>query len=310
MTSPALAFEVLIHESFTDFVTDKNLTPIEKKTILSLVNDFEDTKWRFDKFENFIWDNVAETALTYTERLSLVGNPSTILSRSAKNLRLTDKDDKISSGSELAEIVLYGIMKQYYNALPVVPKIHFKQNSNDNAKGADSVHIILEQDDDFTIWFGEAKFYNSIEDTRLGEIITSVENSLLTEKLRKENSIIVGLSELDHILTDGILLSKIKAFLAQDQSMDLIKPKLHIPILLLYQCEITSKQETMNEKYKKEVLAYQKKRAESYFTKQIGKLVGKVHLYEEISFHVILFPVPTKKYITDNFLSSVKFFKK
>ena len=50
-----------------------------------------------------------------------------------------------TEGSELAEILLYGIMHHHYKALPVVPKIFNKQNSNDNAKGADSVHIVLEK---------------------------------------------------------------------------------------------------------------------------------------------------------------------
>ncbi|SPX12645.1 Domain of uncharacterised function (DUF1837) [Escherichia coli] len=38
--------------------------------------------------------------------------------------------------------------------------------------------------------FGEAKFYNSIEDARLSSIINSVGDALRTDKLRKENSII------------------------------------------------------------------------------------------------------------------------
>ena len=82
-------------------------------------------------------------------------------------------------------------MKHHYNAIPVVPKIFYKQNVQDNAKGADSVHIVVDDKDDFTIWFGEAKFYNSIEDARLYEIISSVEASLNTDKLKKENSIII-----------------------------------------------------------------------------------------------------------------------
>jgi Cap4 SAVED domain len=102
-------------------------------------------------------------------------------------------------GSELAEIVLYGIMRHKYGALPVVPKIFYKQNTQDNAKGADSVHIVLNPDEDFSLWFGEAKFYSSIEDARLGSIIESVKTSLGTEKLKKENAIIVNLPELDHL---------------------------------------------------------------------------------------------------------------
>ncbi|CAH8239063.1 hypothetical protein VAEKB19_520003 [Vibrio aestuarianus] len=94
-----------------------------------------------------------------------------------------DKTKDISKGSELAEILLYGIMKHHYGALPVVPKIFYKQNAQDNAKGADSVHLVI-KDNDFTVWFGEAKFYNKIEDARLASIVSSVANSLDTKKLK------------------------------------------------------------------------------------------------------------------------------
>ena len=162
--------------------------PINNKKVLSLVNDYEDGTWRYTKFQDFIWDNVVETALSKSEREKLIDQDHTRLRTAAKNLRLTDKEKEKGKGSELAEIVLYGIMKHHYKALSVVPKIFYKQNSQDYAKGADSVHIVLEGDDDFSLWFGEAKFYYSIEDARLDSIIDSVGNSLQTDKLKKENS--------------------------------------------------------------------------------------------------------------------------
>ena len=304
-----LTFEVLIDEHFSTLCVDKTLSPIDRKKILSILNDFEDGKWRISKFMDFIFDNVAETALTHKERESLIGNPSSILTKSAQNLRLTDENDKISRGSEMAEIVLYGVMKQYYKALPVVPKIYYKQNTQDNAKGADSVHIVLDDSGDFSVWFGEAKFYNSLEDARLGEIITSVGNSLKLEKLKKENGIITGVSDLDSLIEEPILRESIKNLLSSDRSIDDLKPKLHIPILLLYQCQLTSTQTLLNDMYKEEIKNYHIARAESYFKKQIEKLGATVHLYEQISFHIILFPIPTKKYATEKFISKVEFLK-
>ena len=60
----------------------------------------------------------------------------TELIEAAKNLRLTDIDgDDPGKGSEIAEIALYGIMHHHFGALPVVPKIFYKQNVQDNAKG-------------------------------------------------------------------------------------------------------------------------------------------------------------------------------
>lgn len=304
-----ITFEILINDSFANINTDCTLSIVDNKTVLSLINNFEDGMWRYDKFQNFIWDNITETSLSFTERESLVNKNHSLLTAAAQNLRLTDKEGDISKGSELAEIILYGIMKHHYKALPVVPKIFYKQNPQDNAKGADSVHIVIENETDFSIWFGEAKFYNSIENARLGEIVKSVENSLQTEKIKKENSIITNVLELNHLISDDTLRNKIKDALSSSESIDDLKPKLHIPILLLHECEITKQQTDLTENYKVEIVKYHCSRAEAYFKKQLSSF-GNLHKYSQIQFHIILFPVPAKKEIVDRFVSTANFYKK
>lgn len=307
-----IQFEVLIDESFENINSQEGLVPIHNKKVLSLINDYEDGSWRYTKFQDFIWDNVVETALSKLERDKLINQDHTRLRTAAKNLRLTDKDKKkedIGKGSELAEIVLYGIMKHYYGALSVVPKIFYKQNSKDNAKGADSVHIVLEGDNDFSLWFGEAKFYKSIEDSRLYSIIESVGNSLQTDKLKKENSIITNIQDLNLVITNGALLDKIKTLLCERASIDDIKPKLHIPILLLHQCEITKSFNEKSDEYIAQIIDYHKNRAQAYFDKQISKLSKSINKYSSITFHLILFPVPDKETIVEKFIKTVEFYK-
>ncbi len=305
---PQIEFEILIDDSFSNINTDKKLTPIDNKKILSMINDFEDEKWRYKKFQEFIWDNIVETSLSFQERESLIDKHLSSLTLAAQNLRLTDKVGDISKGSELAEIVLYGIMKHHYKALPVVPKIFYKQNAQDNAKGADSVHIVIENEVDFSIWFGEAKFYNSIEDARLDEIVKSVNNSLLTDKIKKENSIVTNISDIAHLITDITLLEKIKKALSTRESIDNLKSKLHIPILMLHECKITQNNTEITDDYKSEIINYHKERTQAYFKKQIKK-ISQLPYYSKIQFHVILFPVPSKEKIVNKFVSNVDFYK-
>lgn len=300
-----MEFEILINDDYLSLAKDAGLNPAYNKKVLSLSNDFEDGAWRREKFENFIWDNIALTALSANEREKLAGKNASTLRAAAKNLRLTDKDGDIGQGSELAEIMLYGIMHHYYNALPVVPKIFHKQNTQDNAKGADSVHIVLEGDDSFSLWFGEAKFYNSIENARLASIVESVGNSLATEKLKKENSIITNMTDIDRLVEDVDLSDKIKLALSPDNSMDNIKPILHIPILFLHQCAITASTKEMDDEYRKIIRESHLDRATAYFKKQIEALADKVTKYAFIKFHIILFPVPNKQELIDRFSSAV-----
>lgn len=300
-----MKFEVIVNDIFDNLKSDTSLTPTNNKQVLGLLNDFENGNWRFDKFQNFIWDNIKETALSHRERKALIDKgEGSVLSEAAKNLRLIETTN--GRGSEIGEIVLYGIMKKHYSALPIVPKIFYKQNKKDEAKGADSIHIVVESEDTFSLWFGESKFYNSIENARLDEIVKSVNDSINLDKLKKENSIITNLSDInDFEEISNDLKIKIKASLAQDESIDKIKPILNVPILLLYECEETKKQTTLTDEYKNKMVEIHKDRATAYFKKQIEQCKG-VHLYEKINFHIILFPVADKEKIVDTFIIKAK----
>lgn len=287
-----MTFEILIKEPFFD-----------KNYALSLINDFESGEWRYEKFKNYIWDNIAETALSKIERDSLVNKPSSVLAESAKKLRITN-NDTIGKGSELCEILLYGIMKEYYSALPVVPKIFYKQNSNDNAKGADSVHIVIEDNsNDFSLWFGEAKFYESI-DGAINSAIKSVDNFLRNDnQIKKENSIITSVSDIDKMGLSTELVEKIKSTLSGENSLDNIKPKINIPILLLHECDITKEENEFTEEYKNKIISFHKDKANEYFRKQVEEM-SNIFKYSDIKFHLILFPIPNKQIIVDAFIDN------
>lgn len=289
-------FPIIIDCLFADINTEPELTPINKKSVFCLSNTFEAGEWEYAKFYDFLLTNIAQTALTRRERDDLFEEPGTLLRKATENLRLSEDD------GEIGEICLYGIMRTYYNAISVVPKIFYKQNYNDPAKGADSVHIVIENDNNFSLWFGEAKFYNSIEDTRLYEIIESVHNSLEPDKIKKENSIITNLNEIENSneISES-LKQKIYNKLSGFNSIDEIKPILHIPILLLYECEITKQTKHFDDPYKQKITKYFKDRANSYFKKQINKC-RDIDMYSEVYFHLILFPVPDKQKIVSRFM--------
>lgn len=301
-------FSILLDSKLELHTSD--LSSIENKNILSIINGFEDEEWRISCFSQYVWDNIALTALSKDERDKLIGRPSSILTESSLNLRLTDNVKDDTRGSEVAEILLYGLMSDYYGALPVVPKIFYKQNKNDFVKGADSIHIVINGDQsDFSLWLGEAKFYKSIEDTRLYKIVDSVKDMLSTEKIRKENSIITNLNDLKKIGLEENLYAKILHFLNKETSIDLLKPKLHIPILLLHECAITKSAKEQDENYINEIKKYHIERAISYVSKQISSLSASIKKYSEINFHIILFPVPSKKDIVDSFIRKANVYK-
>ena len=288
---------------FKDIVKDSALFPIDNKSTLCMVEDFEDGKWRYEHFLNYIWDSVAETALNEKERRALCNRPRTLLKEAASKLRLTKGDGE---GGEIAEILLYAIMRDFYKAFPVVPKIFYKQNRRDYAKGADSVHIVVsEEENAFSLWLGEAKFYNSLKAQRLDTIVSSVFQTLNTEKIKKENSLILGLGDLECLKTTEEIKQKIKRVLNKDTSIDQLKPYLHIPIFILHECEITKNASSADETYKDLLKKLYIETANSYFTKQLEKC-GAIFNYEKITFHLIMIPVPNKEEIVKSFVEEAK----
>ena len=315
MSGKIWKFDILIDDSFVNFNPNSvEITPDTNDFLVSLVNGFEEGHWMKKNFQNFIYNNIAETALKAEERIKIVDDSYSCLVESAKHLRLIDKDgvdeetkkkDK-GRGSEIAEIVLYGIMKHHFNAIPAIPKIYYKQNDKMNALGDDSVHIVLTKDGDFQIWLGEAKFYNDLEDKRFGEPLDSIAQMLSPAIIRKEIGILTGLNELDVVLRDNLeMLEKVKSVLKNFTSIDEIKERLHVPILLLHECEITNCATRLSEEYKKKIIAYHYDRAINYFKKQIIKFKDYVD-YDKINFHLILFPVPKKSEIVEWFISRAK----
>jgi hypothetical protein len=318
-------FNLLYDDALKSFCPEIDFDIIDGREVLSIANEFSDNKWQYQKFQNFIFNNIAQTALSKRERDNLIDNSYGSLIESAKKLRLTDKkvkkkkvatDTPETEGSELAEIILYGIMNHHYKALPVVPKIFNKQNSSDNAKGADSVHIVLDNNDDFTIWYGEAKFYSSIADLRLYEIVNSVLNIFSDSAFNTENRILSNSNDLKEFLVNkGDLYNKIIEILDADSPIDYIKAKLNIPILLLHVCDITANQKENTEEYIEKILNFQRERAISFYQKLYNKATKNSNKtkpiinFDKIKFHFIFFPVPDKASIISSFLSEVEHFK-
>lgn len=294
-STPDLNFEILENRSL--FEIDKSNSPFHD--VVSFSNKFENGAWRTNSFITFLMNNLSQTALSFEERQKAVNDSFSALSSASKRLRISDDQGK---GSEIAEILLYGIMSRYVGALPIVPKIFYKQNDQDNAKGADSVHILLEEDGRYTLWFGEAKFYNSISKNRLDDPVKSVLNSLEEKALRKETSIITNLKDLDSAITDLSILNQIKISLSPSTPLDEIKGILHIPILFLYESNLVKQEQTLSDALKQNLIEKHRSYAMDYFSKLVSKQnQHPIFLFEKINFHLIIFPVPDKSDIVKRF---------
>ena len=66
----------------------------------------------------------------------------------------------------------------------------------------------------------------------------------------------------------------------------------------------------MDENYLEKIKRKHIKKANDYFAKQVDALKDIVHKYEEIHFHLILFPVADKDAIVEEFLKLATIYRK
>ena len=312
--NPDFVFSVLVDDELIKDYQPSGFVPEGNESFVSVVNDFEDDKWRIGKFLNFVIDNLKETALTAVERAALVNREGEILSRAANCLRIEECKDSNSRGSEIGEILLYGLMREYYGALPAVPKIWHKQNRQNTAKGADSVHVVVKEDNQLERWLGEAKFYKNISGA-IAKAVESVKDMLSLAAIRKETAFVTDLEDLRICLRKKYrddaetLWQGILKMLDGNTSIDLLKPNLHIPILLLHECDLTRSATRFSEEYKQSIKNAHLKDAQDYFKKQVEELKDEISLYSAIHFHLVLFPVPSKESVVNGFYKRIEPFR-
>lgn len=193
------SFDILLDIKLMDIYPKDFEYDIKYSSLLGLSNKYIYGEWSIKKFCNFFKDKIVLSALS-TEEVELISDsPATSLENAFENLRKVKTKDntkgKITDG-EVGEIFLYGIMREYYQATVLVPKIFYKQNTNDTVKGGDSVTITL-SNNEVGIWFGESKFYSDINNA-INDSVKSI-SDFLKYKINKEISISYDCLRLDDI---------------------------------------------------------------------------------------------------------------
>ena len=184
--------------------------------------DFEDKTYRQNDLCDLIRDTVIFFALTEDERDSLNQETFALLQKRAWN-RISDR--QLQQKGDYGELLLFLILEVFYPARKFVTKVRLRTSRKDEIKGYDCAHFAIE-DDEVSLWLGEAKFHKSFS-TGIFEAIRSIKDHLKINSIKQELSILEGNVEIlgeEREILEGYLQSGI--------SVD--KMNFKIPILITY----------------------------------------------------------------------------
>lgn len=266
---------------------------IKYSSVLGIINKYINGEWNLKHFCTFFEDNIIFSALS-KEELDALYKPKTKLKKSFDNLKEIKKQDndniEITDG-EIGEIFLYGIMHEYYDAINLVPKIFYKQNKNDNVKGADSVHITI-TDKEIGVWFGEAKFYLDIKNAIIQAVSSITE--FFTKLIKKELSISYTHLKYYENSIDENILKELK-YLLNGVNIDELKEYLHVPILILYEEDELKFLKSKKDVIEGNICNILRDNAMNLLKKQIKEFRdNEIFKYDSIKFHIIFFTILNK----------------
>lgn len=251
------------------------------KGLTGLCIGYEQGKWRYAAFSDYVMEWLPEFCLNTKEREGLSHESAVMSLRKAANL--VYQTDKYAKRGEFGELFLHMAIRFVFNSLPAISKLYYKSSANDTVKGFDCVHIVGTIDN-LELWLGEVKFYRDIK-SAIADVIAEIKTHLETNFLRKE-FIWIG-NKLDE---KDDFTSAVQQLISERTSLDDIFKRICIPVLLTYESNVVKNYHSVCESYIKDFSSEVRKFFDSFCI--------KLNL-PEVKIHLFLLPLDEKKLLVD-----------
>ncbi|MER8745494.1 DUF1837 domain-containing protein [Mesorhizobium sp. M1004] len=131
---------------------------------------FELQAWRCKPFVNHLIEWLPDYALAESELNVSHGNIYVKLQQAAARVYTSAKYKK---RGEAGEIALHAVCRDYFDTMPIAPRVFYKNASNDVVKSFDMVHARFPLGGDLELWLGESKLFTNSSDA-ISDAISSV----------------------------------------------------------------------------------------------------------------------------------------
>ncbi|MDV3449172.1 DUF1837 domain-containing protein [Bacillus safensis] len=261
---------------------------VEKTYFRGFSVGYEFEEFRYEALVELIFSAVLDFSLPESEKKSITPVNAQRKMRNAAKAVYTS--DKYSKRGEFGEILLHIIMRDYYNSIPAISKMYYKDGSNETVKGFDAVHIVpVEQE--LELWLGEVKFYNNMSNA-IRDVIPEL--VVHTEKKYLRNEFLFISNKIDPLWEYA---DKVKNLIDERTSLDKIFQRIRIPVLLTYDSEVVKSFKVMCNDYKNALINELNKHHETFRKKDIPKNVDIV---------LILLPFEHKKVLVEKLHQKLK----
>ena len=148
---------------------------------------FEVKAWRCVPFAEHLMEWLPEYALPEEELAVTHANMYVQLKKAAVRVY---KSEKYKKRGEAGEITLHAICRDYFDTLPISPRVFYKSAANDVVKAFDMVHARFPKAGGVELWLGESKLYSDTKEA-IAEALKSVTEHL-EQGFLKEQKLLLG----------------------------------------------------------------------------------------------------------------------
>lgn len=227
-------------------------------------------------------------------------------------------EDKIKKRGEFGELILHTILRDYFNTVPMLSKIFFKDTDGVTVHGFDSVHIgpDLQDSTKCSLYFGESKIYNrktgKAGENGIDDLIQDIRSHLRINFLKRECAIISKKKDSFKAIDkyhDLNTKEEYKGFIdrknvwyeflvnvnsGKNKLSDLLN-SVTMPLICTYQSSIfkegkTDSHDDFKNEYEAEVRALHKR-----FIDKLSKTLTELKTPSNFNVLLILLPIPSKK---------------
>lgn len=131
---------------------------------------FELGKWRCSQLAFHLAEWLPDYALIEEELRVDHGNMMLKLNQAAIRVYTSEKYKK---RGEAGEIALHAVCRDFFQTIPISPRVFYKSASNDLVKAFDMVHARLPEGEPVELWLGESKLWEQ-GDSAIADAIKSV----------------------------------------------------------------------------------------------------------------------------------------